>query len=64
MIMPLRYDERDEVIGMIKTALDTFREELNKKSKPAPKVEPKEEIKPIVRHDPKPVESKFKKKEV
>lgn len=60
--MPLRFDEIEEVQSMIKRACDDLREELIKK--PAPKVEPKEEIKPIVRHDPKPVESKFKKKEV
>lgn len=61
--MPLREDEKIEVMGMITNALDAFKAELDKKQKPAPKVEPKEEVKPIVRHDPKPVESKLKKKE-
>jgi len=61
--MPLREDERIEVMGMIKNALDAFKEELNKKPKPVPKVEPKEEVK--LKYDPqKPVESKFSKKEV
>lgn len=61
--MPLRFDEINEVQIMIKRACDDLRKELTKK--PAPKVEPKAVEKPEPKAEPvKPVESKFKKKEV